>query len=322
MNCDMARRFLLLLQHDELDASERRDLEEHLRACEACGAALSEEHRLHAFLAETAPAAPEDLLERCRRDLSAALSRGAVPAAHRADAAPVPSLPFALGVRGFWARVRLSPAFALGLLLAGFLAGWMAMGDGLRVFGRLAGSALGGGEAEAGVTNVSAVAADPKSDRIKVSYDTLKRASLEGSAQDPAIRRLLVATVRDSLNAGLRLDALDALSRQAGDDEVRQTLVRTVREDANPGARLRALDALEGGVRHDPLVRAAVVGALLKDGNPGVRVRAMDILAGARDSETRRVFERLAREDPNDYLRMRSAEMAEDLAPAAVGGHR
>src|SRR5258705_5092983 len=45
--------------------------------------------------------------------------------------------------------------------------------------------------------------------RRSSDLDTLRRTSLSGTAGDPRIRRVLVDTVRDSRNAGLRLEALD-----------------------------------------------------------------------------------------------------------------
>ena len=320
MNCEEARRAILPLLYDELDPAEKRDVGSHLATCDGCAALLAEERRLLALLDRPVVEPAEELLQRCRRDLMDALA-GATIAAGAGGAGARPGRA-RQAASWLWASLRLSPAFSLALLATGFLAGWMAMGNGLPVFARLAGRALGGQDAEAGTTSVSALVADPKTDLVRVSYDTLRRSSLEGSADDPAIRRLLVSTVRDSPNAGLRLDAIDALRRRAGDLEVRAALVRTVQEDVNPGARLKAIDALEDRARHDPLVRAAVIAALLKDGNPGVRVRAMDVLSQARDPEVLPVFERLAREDPNDYVRMRSAEAADRLLAAARGEER
>ena len=165
------------------------------------------------------------------------------------------------------------------------------------------------------IANVDFHESDPLSDRVSLSYDTLMRTSLSGSPTDPRIRRVLVETVRDSRNAGLRLLALDVLRRHLDDREVRQALVRTVREDDNAGARLAALEALKARVAEDAEVRGAVVDALVKDTNPGVRVRAVDALEGARGPETLAVLRRLADHDPNEYVRLRSAALVSDMMP-------
>jgi hypothetical protein len=297
--------------YDELDGVERHEVAEHVKACAECAGTLAEERRLHALLAQAAVAEPPpDLLAACRQDLAAALDREApAPAA----AGPIPADRNRPARAGFWARVRLSPAFATALVAVGFVGGWVAFGSGIAAFRQVAGRAVLGTDAEAGVTNVNALVAEPGSDRVRLSYDTLRRASVEGSVDDPGIRGLLVTTVRDSLNAGLRLDAIDALRRHTGEREVRSALLRAVRQDENAGARLKAIEALKERAALDPEVRTTVAQALLRDRNPGVRIRAIDALAQAHDPGTLALFERLSREDPNDYVRLRSAALAERL---------
>ncbi|HEU4403655.1 MAG TPA: HEAT repeat domain-containing protein [Candidatus Polarisedimenticolia bacterium] len=298
MSCETARRQMLLLLYEEIDPGERQRLLGHVRDCAACGEALAEERRRHALLAEARPVeAPDDLLTLCRQDLSALLEREAeAPAARHA-----------------W-RWRLSPVFALSLLVVGFLAGWAAPGAG--VFSLGSRGRRGGAGGGAAVSSLSSLAADPGSGQVRLSYDTLQRTSLEGRADDPDIRRLLVGALRDSLNAGLRLDAIDALRRATGETEVREALLKTILEDENAGARLKALEALRERAATDAEVREGMVNALLTDVNPGVRVRAVDILSRTRASDLQPVFERLSREDPNTYVRMRSAAALDDMVPA------
>ena len=62
--------------------------------------------------------------------------------------------------------------------------------------------------------------------------------------------------------------------------------------------------------------------ALLRDRNPGVRVRAMDVLAGARGPETLPLLKRLARDDANGYVRLRSAAALEAAYRPGDGGDR
>ena len=303
VSCDRARRQILLLIYEELEAQERREVAAHLRRCAGCSEALAEERRLQALLAPSPPSASEEaLLESCRRDLAASLRREA----------PAPARPSG-GRRRFLDELRLSPAYAAGLVAAGFLGGWMTLGSGLATLRDLAGRAMLGGDAEAGTASVSALVADPESGTVKVSYDTLQRREIEGSVVDPDIRRLLIGTLEGNLNAGLRLDALDALREHADEREVRAALLRVLREDRNVGARLKALEALQGTTGLDPETRLAVVHALMLDDNPGVRVRAIDLLSAARDQRDLPIFERLAREDANEYVRMRSAALVDEL---------
>jgi hypothetical protein len=301
MECREARESIVLYLYGETGEAESLDIERHVDGCPSCRIVQAEERRLLAVLSQRPAAEPTaELLERCRVDLSAALG-SAAPAPTRAR---------------FRDRARLQPAFAAAFLLVGFLGGGLAVGHGIVPvpFGRTDRGATRATRLEpAAGSSLNSLSVDPFTDRVTVGYDTLSRGQIVGPVADPEIRRMLVATVRDSFNAGLRLDALDALRDHAGESEVREALMRTLRQDRNAGARLKAIDALEAGAAQDAEVRGAILQALLHDGNPGVRVRAIDALAAAPDPATLPVMQRLAREDHDSYVRLRSGDAVEAM---------
>jgi hypothetical protein len=331
MRCDTAREWIVLDLYEELAPWEGAALRDHLEACAACAAAADDERRLLALLGADAQAEPgADLLEACRKRLRSTLARaapagtaadgaGAAPEGLRPEAArpdgvrPVGVRPEERGLPWWW---RFRPAAALAaMLVTGFLLGRLAPSGGAP-----APPGIGPEAAPADTfSGVSDLLADPGGDRVSVHYDVLRRATLEGSASDPEIRRLLVETARASLNAGLRLEALAALRGQADRDDVRDALLLAVSEDENPGARLKAIEALAGRAGGDPRVRDVLVRALVGDGNPGVRVRALEALEGTRHPEVLPVFERLSREDPNDYVRLRAAAYVSHAGGAGGG---
>jgi hypothetical protein len=296
MACETARERIVLDLYDELDAAGAAALGEHLRGCPGCAVAAAEERRLMRILAAAAdPAPPEDLLEECRARLREAIA----PAA----------------ARPWWSRVRPSPALAAGLFLAfGFLLGRVVPGP---VGGGGARPGAGAAGQSAPVETVSDLLADKDAGRVSLRYDVRRQATLEGPPADPEIRRLLIETARDNANSGLRLEALEALQALSDHDDVRQALLDIARHDDNPGARLKAIGALAPRAGRDPEARGAILQALLGDDNPGVRVRAVDALQETRGPDVLPVFERLAREDPNDYVRLRSASY---VTHAAGGG--
>lgn len=307
MNCETARQAIPASLAGDLGPDETRDLDVHVAGCAQCEATLREERHLRDLLALRRPTEPSDhLLRRCRADLDDALRREAGPSAGRVDA-PAPL---------FW-RFRLSPVMAAALVGAGFLAGWTMFGSGAAALRQIAGSAVLGTSAAA-QSNVNTLVADPAGDHVRLSYDTLTRRSLEGTSADPEIRRLLVDTLHDSSNAGLRLDAIEALRARAQEPEVREALVRASREDRNVGARLKALDILRGLRERDAEVDAALLDVLQHDDNDGVRVRAIDLLADERDAHALAVFERLARTDPNGYVRLRATAALDDARNASA----
>src|SRR5438445_6531501 len=298
MTCDETRGELFLLLYGELAEPRRREAEAHLEECGTCRLLLAEERHLQAILALRPAVEPSgDLLQRWRSALSAGLRK----------------------VRPARPPLRIPPALAATLLVAGFLAGWMSPWR--APLGRVPIERAPSSDPASMAAGLRSLAIDPGTGRVRLTYETLGRASLEGAPSDPEVRRLLLETVRRSPNAGLRLDALEALRGQASDGQVRAALLEVVRGDSNPGARLRAIDALQGQAGADETVRGAIVEALLRDRNPGVRVRAIDFLASARGPETLPVLERLATDDASGYIRLRSAAAVE-AAYRSRGGAR
>jgi len=318
MSCNAISQKLILLVYGEIDAAERRSIEAHVASCAACRVALAEEQRLHAMLAAREPAEPnEALLAECREELSVALRRdegtGISPAGRQ-------SASRSGGWHAWWLRAQPSPALAASFLVIGFLSGWMVMGQG---FLPPAGPAVQSGVAGNMTTDLHSVEVDPGGEQVNLTYDTRSRGSLQGRVEDPAIRRLLADTVRDSSNAGLRLDAIGLLEGQAADADVRQALVQALRDDRNAGARLKALAALETQASIDPVVRDAMSDALLRDDNLGVRVRAIDALGRTGDPRLEPLMRRLARDDSEPYIRLRSGAIADEMyARVKTGGNR
>src|SRR3989442_7662553 len=302
MSCENNLERIILMVYGELEEAARRDLEAHLATCAPCAGVFQDERRTAGILAAApAEAPPAALLRRCRDDLHGALEKEI--RSGRDEVAPAWALP---------RRLRWSPAWAAALLVAGFAAGRVFPGAGLPSLGHRPEPVS---EVVATIANVDFHENDPLSDHVSLTYDTLRRTSLSGTGSDPRIRRVLVDTVRDNRNAGLRLEAFDVLRRHVDDRDVRQALLRAIREDDNAGARLKALEALTGRAAGDPEVRGAIVQALLKDPNPGVRVRAIDALKDTRGPETLAVLRRLAEQDPNEHVRQRSAALVSEMLP-------
>ena len=303
MNCTTARQAALLLLYGEISDAERATAQAHIDACDPCRLALAEERRLLAILAERQGGEPrDDLLESCRRDLARAI-----------DAQPSPGAAWAQSLARFWSEARLSPAYGLLFLVVGFMAGVIALRAGDIWPAPRAAAGPAASLSETPVASIRSLETAPDRDHVRLSYDTLQRGSLEGSAADPEIRALLVRTLENSKNPGLRLAAIEALRRHVDQAEVRRALVAAMRADDNAGARLKAIQALDDRVPSDPEIRNAMLEAVRRDANPGVRVRAIDLLSRALDPQMLPEMERLSREDPDTYVRMRSGDFVDAL---------
>lgn len=313
MTCEAARQAVLLHLYGEIREEEGASAQRHLVECEACRLAVAEERRLHALLADRSDAEPSDrLLQDCRRGLTQAL-----------DTEPPSASPLIHRWMQFWSRARLSPAYGLTFLLVGFMAGAISLRatDGRPTGGGIPSADGIGGDQSAGgsdavtapVASLRSLEAFPDQDRVRLDYDTVRRDSLEGSAGDPRIRDLLIQTARDSDNPGLRMQAIEALRRHVDQAEVRQALLQTLLVDDNAGARLKAMDALDARVPLDREISDAMLEAVRRDTNPGVRVRAIDMLARAPDARMLGDMERLRRETPDTYVRMRSGDFVDAM---------
>jgi hypothetical protein len=160
------------------------------------------------------------------------------------------------------------------------------------------------------------------------------------------VRRALTYVVENGerFDPGVRLDCLDALKAVAREREVRAALMTAAQKDSNPAVRMKALDALRDSVA-DESVREVLLDILQRDTNPGVRVEAVNLLVrslghdssgaplpgapiaapeiadvtspseDASIDRTLRALERLQRQDPSRYVRLRSAAALRQIGP-------
>ena len=122
--------------------------------------------------------------------------------------------------------------------------------------------------------------------RISISFDVTTRYSVTGRAEDRAVGSLLAYVVNaQSATEGARGRAIDLVSSELGEKaaaspEIVGVLVKTLRDDRNPGVRKKAAEAL---VQLPPsaAIRDALSLALREDKNPAVRMLAVEGLARA-----------------------------------------
>jgi hypothetical protein len=122
--------------------------------------------------------------------------------------------------------------------------------------------------------------------RLSISFDVTTRYHVSGRAEDRAVASLLAYVVNaGAATEGARGRAIDLVSRELGEraaasPEIVEVLVRTLKDDGNPGVRKKAAEALVQ-LPPSPAIRDALALALRKDANPAVRMIAVDGLAKA-----------------------------------------
>ncbi|MFQ5925806.1 MAG: HEAT repeat domain-containing protein [Terriglobia bacterium] len=308
MKCQAVREQLSLYLYDELAAEPRAALAAHLKDCTACTQALAEEERLHALLRERPlPEPSPELLVECRAVLEENLAEEALGwrALLRAwlGGTPVPAA---------------SQAFAvLAVLVLGFGAGWTLRSQGGAFSGGNVPAAtrarLGADLSGARISGIRQVAADPQTGRVRVILDAEQRMSLEGTLADPQIQRILIYTVKNYGNPGIRRESLGLLRAGLSTPEVRGALIYALLNDENAGMRREAFDALSG-LKWEAPIRQALIQVLEQDNNPGLRVAAINLLAERFDESVLPVFRRLAEEDRNPYVRWKCDSALRSIA--------
>jgi anti-sigma factor RsiW len=323
MNCEIAHERIVTAAYGELGDEQTHELERHITGCPDCAAEREEMLALKA-MAEMHPVEEPsaNLVSRARLRLDEAL-----------DALPPRRWYERLGqrMRNNVAGLQAAPVAACLLLAigagAGSLGGYQLARN--RVEHRAETAAVSAPAqtpsapaqaqpqgAPAEVANVSSIVRQPNSHMVEVRYNQLVPQKVEGSLDDPAIRRLLMLASQDAASAGVRGDSVGLLADEckAGHScqgaGIRAALMVALRYDKNAGVREKALEGLEPYVAQDVRVRDAVLEALMNDAAPRIRTAALNILEPVEgDTSVRQVLHSVADTDENPYIRTVSRQV-------------
>ena len=330
---------------DEVSAQERQQIDTHLAACSDCAKQLDQEMAIQTALVDVSQAADRldpsgVLLAQCRSELSERLDDLSAPPV-RQHWIPFGWVRRWMALRPAWSAAAL---ILVGLAIGTQVSPWFSArygGNSANVLGamnvtaapRLSDEDL----ANMAVAGVNfAPTRDGTPGTLQLQVRTEQPLVVSGNLDDRDVRRVLTYVVANGerFDPGVRLDCLDALRARTSDLEVRRALLTAARKDQNPAVRMKALEALRDSAA-DASVREALLEALHHDANPGVRVEAVNLLvrslqgeeemdepivvgspqlpevaAPANDPSAERLVRALVelqRNDPNRYVRLRSA---------------
>lgn len=324
MNCEQAQECVVLALYGELPDDEAHQLELHLAACERCRQEMEAVEGLQKAMSMAPVEEPTpSLLARTRLRLDEAL-----------DAMPHGG--FFLrqwqSLRRGAGRLASAPVMASALFLTALVAGgWSGYRLGQRVEKATHSALVAKSSAPVvpimaqlnsqNIAAVSSVTEQPESGDVEIRFDRVVPETVFGTMQDPQIRRLLVAAVRDRANPAARRDSVFLLAKacQAGRHcdrgQVRNALMVALRYDRSPQVRQKALEGLQPYIGEDMRVRDAVLEALLNDPDAQIRTAAIGLLAPVEaDSSVREVLQTVATQDSNPYIRTVSRQFLEQVA--------
>ncbi len=307
MTCPQLANDIPLYDYGELTQEEEERLEQHMAVCPACAAQLASFRRMRQALLGAEAPVPDYLLAECRAGLKRSL-------AAELAVSPEPRATLAAGWKeklqqfmGMHIGFRI-PAGALALLALGFLGGKLVPGvlpfPGFNT------------AQQAGFVSVRSVEPDGAG-QVRIAFDNVSEKTVLGSPDDPKIRQLLLASMKDESNAGLRVEAAGIIKDHAADAGIRNALLDAIQRDPNVGVRMNALEGLKQ-YGADPDVRKALTAVLLNDANPGVRVKAIDLLTAHKDEAMVGPLQNAMRKEDNGYVRMRMTNALREMN-ASVG---
>jgi anti-sigma factor RsiW len=307
VKCEWVKDNILLHVYNELADDARYELEQHLARCASYAAELKAARSFHSTLSQLPVEDPSpNFLASSRMRLQEALET--------------------TEQGGFWQRlvfdpaawlrqISLSPALAAAIFIVGFAVGIGATYKYVSGNQQVArGLETAAQPAQASISGIRSISQDPGSSTVNIKYDTVSTQEAQGSLNDQKIQQLLLFAARNNYNSGVRMDSVDLLTQTPNDTQVREVLIYSLRYDSNPGVRIKALEALSPYVKDDVRVRDAMLEALINDSNPGVRTQCMHSLERVRaDSSVRAVFQKLADNDQNQYIRSQARTVLAQL---------
>jgi hypothetical protein len=311
MKCEMAQENLILMHYGELPDELAGGLEQHLAGCEACQAELESMQVLEERMALLPVMEPSpNLLAQSRMRLDDAL-----------DEIPPHGFVTRLRTNFFMWMGHLQSAPALATLLVGL--GFLSGNFTYRYQVAHAAKPQGPGvvtinhPTEGVIANVTGIVQTPNSELVQVNYNKLVPESMEGSLDNPEIRKLLLVGTNSAAADGVRRNSVSLLTNEckvghacsatADGKGARNTLMVSLRYDKDAGVRMLALEGLQQYIGQDQRVRDAVLEALLRDSDARVRSAAVGMLQPVQsDSSVRQVLRTVSTQDENPYIRTAS----------------
>jgi hypothetical protein len=313
MKCDTAQQNMILAGYGELHDEQIDGLEEHLAQCADCRQEFEALKAFEATLAFHPMLEPSpNLLAQARMKLDEELDL-------------IPPHGFLTRVRGLFfgalAHMQSAPALTTLLLGVGFLGGDFTYRFQVAHASKGPQRVILMDPTNGVIANVSGIEKTPNSEIVQVKYNRVVPETMEGSLDDPEIRKLLMMGLSAGTTVGVRENSVSLLASEckAGHrctggadkaeegDGIRGALLVSLRYDKSPAVRLKALAGLEPYVSQDQRVRDAVLESLMTDSSATVRSAAIGLLQPVQsDSSVRQVLRTVSTQDENPYIRTAS----------------
>jgi HEAT repeats len=315
MKCEMVRDNIVLMHYGELPDELAGELGQHLGGCEDCRRELNALRAMDEVWAALPVLEPSpNLVAQARMRLDEELDL-------------IPPHGWMTRLRSNWFRwignVQSAPALAVLLVGVGFLAGNFTYRYEVARAPKPKTPVVLTNVNSGTIANVTGIVQTPNSELVQVKYNRVVPETIEGSLDEPEIRKLLMMGTNAEATNGVRADSVALLAHECeaghrcmpGDEGIRSALLVALRYDKNAAVRLKALDGLQRYVDQDQRVRDGVLEALLHDQSAQVRTAAIGLLEPVQsDSSVRQVLRTVSTQDENPYIRTASYQALQGAA--------
>ena len=174
------------------------------------------------------------------------------------------------------------------------------------------------------ISNIQLNDSNLRNGEVAVTFDEVKPVKVTGQPNDPFIKKLLIASLLNESNPGVRLRSVNTIAQEVNkesfkpDTKIKVALITAMKTDGNPAVRREALNAL---IKYpfDNEIRDALLGVLSSDRNSGMRVASINALADLKqrgevlDEQIRNVLNKKAENDNNNFIRIRAASILQEV---------
>jgi hypothetical protein len=174
------------------------------------------------------------------------------------------------------------------------------------------------------ISNVTLSDSNSKNGEVEVAFDAVKPVKVKGQATDPFIKKLLIASLLNESNPGLRLKSVNTISQRVSsesfkpDSKIKNALITAMKNDGNAAVRREALMTLTK-YPVDKNITDALLYVLSNDNNSGMRVASINALADLKqrgelvNDAIRNVLNKKAENDNNTFVRIRAASILQEI---------
>jgi hypothetical protein len=174
------------------------------------------------------------------------------------------------------------------------------------------------------ISNIQLEDSGTKNGEVAVTFDAVKPVKVTGQPTDPFIKKLLIASLLNESNPGVRLRSVNTIAQEVNknnfkpDSKIKDALISAMKTDGNPAVRREALGAL---IKYpfDEKIRDAFLYVLSNDRNSGMRVASINALADLKqrgevlDDQIKNVLNKKAENDNNNFVRIRAASILQEV---------